>query len=169
MQKLTRIIAGAMLLIVIPGCGDSPSELEDSAARSATGLAVQPIIEPDTVIPPPPSPVAALATETGEATFYADTFDRQRTASGELLDQNDMVAAHRQLPFGTVVRVTNLRTDKSVEVRIIDRGPFGAPRVAAQKVIDLSRKAATDLGIIRQGRAAVRVEVLSYPDGRTES
>ncbi len=79
----------------------------------------------------------------------------QRTASGELHDQNAMVAAHRSLPFGTHIRVTNLRNNKQVTVRINDRGPFVRGRI-----IDLSRAAAERIGMIDQGVARVRIETL---------
>ncbi len=104
-------------------------------------------------------------TEMGEATYYADTLDRMRTASGEMLDQNDLVAAHRRYPFGTLLRVTNLENARSVVVRVIDRGPFGAPKKADEKVIDLSRRAADQLDFVAEGRAVVRVEVLDVGPG----
>jgi rare lipoprotein A len=92
--------------------------------------------------------------QTGLATWYATG---TMTASGERFDKNAMTAAHRKLPFGSVVRVTHRKTHKSVTVRINDRGPFG------RAIIDLSKGAATKLGIIREGVAPVRIEVLSRP------
>ncbi|MHB0850445.1 septal ring lytic transglycosylase RlpA family protein [Stutzerimonas nitrititolerans] len=91
----------------------------------------------------------------GKASFYARMHHGQRTASGELHDQNAMVAAHRSLPFGTRIRVTNLRNNKQVTVRINDRGPFVRGRI-----IDLSRAAAERIGMIDQGVARVRIETL---------
>ena len=79
------------------------------------------------------------------------------TASGERFDKRAMTAAHRTLPFGTRVRVTAVKTGRSVEVRINDRGPFGSKR----RIIDLSEGAARKLGIIDAGIADVTVEVLS--------
>lgn len=109
-------------------------------------------------------PEAVLETVSGEATFYADTFEGRRTASGIPFRQNQMVAAHRSYPFGTILQVTNLRNDRSVNVRVVDRGPFGT---AAQRggVLDLSRRAAERLDFVAAGRARVQVDVLEWGDG----
>ncbi len=98
----------------------------------------------------------------GEATYYADKFDGRETASGTIFRQNDMVAAHRGFPFGTLLRVTNTRNDRSVEVRVVDRGPWGARAAARNTIIDLSRRAARQLGYVSQGRAQVRIDVLEW-------
>ncbi len=98
----------------------------------------------------------------GEATYYADKFDGRETASGTIFRQNDMVAAHRGFPFGTLLRVTNTRNDRSVEVRVVDRGPWGARAAARNTIIDLSRRAARQLGYVSQGRAPVRIDVLEW-------
>ncbi|WP_421682433.1 septal ring lytic transglycosylase RlpA family protein [Stutzerimonas urumqiensis] len=105
--------------------------------------------------PPAPEPTtqARTFTQTGKASFYARRHHGQRTANGETHDQTAMVAAHRSLPFGTQVRVTNLDNGKQVTVRINDRGPFRRGRI-----IDLSRAAAQALGMIEQGVVRVRVE-----------
>lgn len=96
--------------------------------------------------------------QSGIASYYADKYHGRKTASGETFDQNKMTAAHRTLPFGTKVRVTNVGSGKSVTVRVNDRGPFVKGRV-----IDLSRAAAQKLGIVRSGLAAVKVEVIQAP------
>lgn len=114
---------------------------------------------------PPDLPGAILETVQGEATFYADRFEGRRTASGIPFRQNQMVAAHRGYPFGTILRVTNLRNERSVNVRVVDRGPFGATAKARRTIIDLSRRAAERLGYVRQGRTPVRVEVLEWGRG----
>lgn len=106
-----------------------------------------------------------LASVTGGATFYADKFEGRRTASGIPFRQNQMVAAHRGYPFGTLLRVTNLRNDRSVNVRVVDRGPFGSAANKRRTVIDLSRRAADRLGYTAAGRAQVRVEVLEWGNG----
>jgi rare lipoprotein A len=110
-----------------------------------------------------PGPV--LERVSGEATFYADKFEGRRTASGIPFRQNQMVAAHRAYPFGTLLRVTNTRNDRSVNVRVVDRGPFGGSEKAQRTVIDLSTRAAGQLGFIQAGRAPVRVEVLEWGRG----
>ncbi|NOZ62072.1 MAG: septal ring lytic transglycosylase RlpA family protein [Calditrichaeota bacterium] len=96
-----------------------------------------------------------LTTQQGKASYYADSFKGNKTANGEIYDPKKFTAAHRTLPFGTRVRVTNLFNDKSVVVRINDRGPF-----IKSRIIDLSRAAAEQLGIIDSGVAEVLIEVL---------
>jgi len=93
--------------------------------------------------------------ETGVASWYGGKFHGRRTASGEVFDMYELTAAHRSLPFGTVVRVTHLENRRSVEVRITDRGPFIKGRV-----IDLSYAAAKRLGMIREGVARVKLVVV---------
>ncbi|MFN3770418.1 MAG: septal ring lytic transglycosylase RlpA family protein [Ectopseudomonas guguanensis] len=95
------------------------------------------------------------SSETGKASYYAQAHHGKRTASGERFDQNALTAAHRTLPFGTRVRVTNLNNERSVVVRINDRGPFVHGRV-----IDVSRAAAVRLDMLRAGVVPVRVEAL---------
>ena len=96
-------------------------------------------------------------TERGEASWYGHPFHGQRTASGERYDMHMMTAAHRELPMGTVVEVTNLQNDRRVQVRINDRGPH-----VKERVIDLSYAAARELQFIDQGTTRVRLEVLDH-------
>jgi rare lipoprotein A len=93
--------------------------------------------------------VCPVHAETGRAAFYSGG----RTASGERTGPNGLTAAHRTLPFGTMVRVTNIRNGKTVVVRITDRGPYGRGRI-----IDLTRAAARELDMISSGTAVVSVE-----------
>ncbi|MCF5028295.1 septal ring lytic transglycosylase RlpA family protein [Pseudomonas syringae] len=93
--------------------------------------------------------------ETGTAAYYGARHHGNRTASGEPFNQNALTAAHRQLPFGTRVKVTNLDNDRSVVVRVNDRGPHTRDRL-----IDVSREAAEQLGMLRSGTAPVRVQAL---------
>ena len=124
---------------------------------AATGCA--PRTAPPSPSPPPASRARALEVREGLASYYADRFDGRTTASGSVFDNDALVAAHPSYPFGSVVRVTNLRNRRSVDVRIVDRGP--APAVQTRGVIiDLSRAAAQRLGFIADGRTRVRVEVL---------
>ena len=95
----------------------------------------------------------------GLASYYGPGFHGKRTASGETFDQRAMTAAHRTLPLGTVVRVTNLENGRSVVVRINDRGPYGR-NVRKGTIIDLSRGAAQRLRFIKDGLVRVTVEVL---------
>ena len=96
----------------------------------------------------------------GMASWYGPGFNGRRTASGERFRQNDLTAAHKTLPFGTIVRVTNLQNTRTVEVRINDRGPFVRGRI-----IDLSKGAAERLRMIRTGVVPVEVRVLSLGTG----
>lgn len=95
----------------------------------------------------------------GEASYYGAEFDGNKTASGEIFDMNALTAAHLELPFGTLCRVTNLMNSKEVIVRINDRGPF-----VRNRVIDLSYGAAKELDAIASGIIEVKIEVLSYGD-----
>jgi len=97
--------------------------------------------------------------QTGMAVYYADSLHGRPTASGEPYDKEALTAAHRELPFGTLVRVTRLDNRRSVVVRINDRGPFRDER----RIIDLSRAAAERIDMIRAGVVEVRVEVVSGP------
>jgi rare lipoprotein A len=109
-------------------------------------------VPPIAKIPASPEPTI---TETGLASWYGSRHHGKRTASGEIFNQDKFTAAHRTLPWGTRVKVTNLANGKSVEVRINDRGPFSQGRI-----IDLSRAAARSLGMVEQGITTVRIEWL---------
>jgi len=100
-----------------------------------------------------PSP--SMVTESGVASYYGFKYQGRPTASGEIFDLNQFTAAHRTLPFGTKVKVTNVANNHSVTVRINDRGPFIAGRI-----IDLSEAAARELEMIQSGTAEVKLEVL---------
>lgn len=102
----------------------------------------------------------ASSQQKGKASFYAKKFTGRRTASGERLHSDSMTCAHRTYPFGTLLKVTNPANKKSVIVRVNDRGPFVKGRI-----IDLSRRAARELGIISAGVATVRVEKYTRPVG----
>jgi rare lipoprotein A len=95
--------------------------------------------------------------------FYGQEFQAKTTASGTRFDMRSLVAAHPTYPFGTIVRVTNLDNGRQVQVRIVDRGPAPSAR-AAGVLIDLSYRGAETLRFIREGRARVRLEVLSWGD-----
>ncbi|MEI8185525.1 MAG: septal ring lytic transglycosylase RlpA family protein [Chlorobiaceae bacterium] len=91
----------------------------------------------------------------GKASYYADEFHGRRTANGETFNMHKLTAAHPSLPFGTWVRVTNMRNGKDVVVRINDRGPF-----AKGRIIDLSIDAAKEIGIMQSGTVRVKLEAL---------
>jgi rare lipoprotein A len=102
-----------------------------------------------------------LKTETGLASFYGSAFQGKKTASGERFDKTDWVAAHPSYPLGTIARVTNLENNKTIQVRVIDRGPTRENRQEGV-IIDLSKDAAKELGFIRDGRAQVQVDVIEW-------
>lgn len=93
---------------------------------------------------------------TGIVSWYADKFHGRKTSSGELYNKNELTAAHRSLPFGTKVKVTNIKNGKSVIVKINDRGPHSKSRV-----LDLSRAAFTEIGSINAGILNIEMEVVN--------
>jgi rare lipoprotein A len=123
---------------------------------------------PASQVTPAPSHAAVLASkllravgavQTGLASFYHHSLHGLKTASGEPYDQHAMTAAHPTLPIGTEVKVTNRHNQRSVIVRINDRGPnFGT------RILDLSRAAAVELGMLRRGVAPIKLEVLALAD-----
>lgn len=133
-----------------------------------TYTATQPTQPPSE--PPPSSPsrtsapverqpaVAGEYVEEGMASWYGMPFDGRRTSDGEIYHMHQFTAAHRTLPFGSIVRVTNLDNGKQTEVRINDRGPF-----VADRVIDLSLSAAEAIGMVGPGTAKVRLEIVQGP------
>ena len=126
--------SGLILLLLLAGCGK----------RRLT-------------VPVPGSPDLKVARSEifGIASWYGDPFHGQRTSSGEVYDMDAMTAAHRTLPFHTVVRVHNLDNGKKVQIRVNDRGPFVKGRI-----IDLSRAAAREINMVGPGTAKVRLEIL---------
>jgi rare lipoprotein A len=100
--------------------------------------------------------VPGIYVEQGVASWYGVPFNGRRAANGEIFDMNTLVAAHRTLPFGSILRVTNLNNGRDVEVRVIDRGPF-----VGDRILDLARAAAVSLDMIGTGTAPVRIELLS--------
>ena len=129
----------------------------DSVAHGVIGLlvALGAAVLPASVDAHPVSSDVALK---GLASWYGDAHHGRRTANGEVFDQEALTAAHPSLPFGTMVRVTNLRNGRTVEVRVNDRGP-----VIAGRIIDLSRAAARAIGSVGRGVVPVRLEVVPAP------
>ena len=139
MGDVSHTLATALLLgVAVVGAG--------AAGCGATAGTMRPDdVRPDQVV----------ATETGEASWYGARHHGRRTASGEPFDMHALTAAHRTLPFGTLCRVTSLRSGRTVIVRINDRGPY-----AKGRIIDLSHAAAAVIDMIRAGHVPVTVEVL---------
>jgi rare lipoprotein A len=131
----------------------------------------QPASEPSLALQAPPLPLEPPTvypsrlpsfTQVGLASWYGRDFHHKTTASGERYDMRDLTAAHRSLPLDTIVRVTNLDNNRSVVVRINDRGPF-----AQGRVIDVSRGAAELLDMTKTGVVPVRVEVFPADQFKT--
>jgi rare lipoprotein A len=114
--------------------------------------------DPDLAEPTIPAGSAPIATETGKASWYGPPYHNRRGSNGEVYNMHAMTAAHRTLPLGSIVRVTNLKTEHSALVRITDRGPFIPGRV-----LDLSLAAARKLDVYQPGIAEVKVEVMETP------
>lgn len=164
---------GAALMLTAPAGGPAFAD----AGEDTTNLSAQYAVPPSTTtaaaavvraaptvsavqlvaLDPPVAPEepAVRSLGTGVASYYGRRFHGRQTASGERFDMHGLTAAHRTLPFGSKVRVTNPRTGKSVVVRINDRGPFSGKRA-----IDLSRAAAEEIGLIRAGHGSVELELL---------
>ncbi len=104
-------------------------------------------------------PVFAMAQEIGQASFYAHKFHGRKTACGEIYDMHDLTAAHRKFPFGTLLRVTNLSNEKSVLVRVTDRGPF-----IKKRIVDVSYAAANALGFVSKGVANVEIKEVIFKE-----
>ena len=159
-----RLFAAVPLALLLAGCGTvrvgepappAPAPLDSARADVDESTRSRPPALPTEV-----EPIHGREALTGEATYYADLFEGRRTASGIVFRQSEPYAAHRTLPFGTVVRVTNLRNGRSIDLRVVDRGPWGSHANRARTIIDVSRSAAETLGFIHHGRTPVRVEVL---------
>ncbi|WP_313286030.1 septal ring lytic transglycosylase RlpA family protein [Stutzerimonas kunmingensis] len=133
LTRFTTLLLLALLALLVSGCADRQPAQPAKAPKSTQ----------------------EHFSQSGKASYYARMHHGQRTANGETHDQNALVAAHRSLPFGTRVRVTNEHNGKQVVVRINDRGPFRRGRI-----IDLSRAAAAQLDMLKTGVIRVRIETL---------
>ncbi len=164
MKRNSLNILLALVAIVISGCAASPRFTGTSPGSTSNGGASRTVLTSEASRDAPrvqPPDGKALLTLEGVASYYADEFHGRLTSNGEMYDMHGLTAAHRTLPFGTKVRVTNLENGKSVVVRINDRGPFKEGRI-----IDLTLGAAKELDMIRNGTAKVRLEVLEWGRGQ---
>ena len=130
-----------------------------SRVRLALGVAIiVPVLAGCHAAPIPRGEVERPAVETGYASYYGAEFEGRRTASGERYEGDELTAAHRTLPFGTKIRITHVASGRSVTCRVNDRGPHRKGRI-----VDLSHRAAEELGMIREGVCKVTLEVLEEP------
>jgi rare lipoprotein A len=171
-----------VLPLLFTGCHKSKSTYDASASLPAPpppppidAPEARPTPHPRTVTPGPtrkPEPAESgdalgrpVSIEVGLASWYGPPYHNRQAADGSIFDQNALTAAHRELPMGTMVRVTNLATNESVLVKITDRGPF-----VTNRILDLSLAAAKSIDVYRAGVARVRVEAFPHatadPAGR---
>jgi peptidoglycan lytic transglycosylase len=150
--------AAVALTVALSGCATPQASVTTPTPQQPSVTMPTPQPVPEKAPEPAPGTRPDAASQTGEASWYGEPHHGRRTASGEIFDMHQLTAAHRTLPLGTRVIVTNLRNGRSVEVRVNDRGPHVAGRI-----IDLSYAAARELGAVGGGTIPVRVRVLSRP------
>jgi rare lipoprotein A len=141
-----------------PSSSSLPTKTSDARANESAEDKDTTAAGPDLAEPSIPAGATPIATETGKASWYGPPYHNRRGSNGEVYNMHAMTAAHRTLPLGSVVRVTNLKTSHSALVRITDRGPFIPGRV-----LDLSLAAARKLDVYQPGIAEVKVEVMETP------
>ncbi|MGZ4788317.1 MAG: septal ring lytic transglycosylase RlpA family protein [Terriglobales bacterium] len=164
-------MSGVVLLIgalLLTGCGEkkrartpvpSPPDIsQPEPTESASPAHSSPNVAGRVDVAPFPDDAPVLWSETGMASWYGPPYHNRRAANGEVFDMNQMTAAHLTLPLNSYVRVTNVKTEHSVIVRITDRGPF-----VPNRIIDLSMGAAKAVDVWRPGTAKVRLDVLYTP------
>ena len=134
---LLGVLLGFCTLIIIASFSETSAAQQKAATKAAPGTAVGKV-------------------ETGTAVFYSDKLVGRPLTSGEKYDKNALTGAHRTIPLGTMVKVTNLKNGKSVVVRINDRGPHGSKT----EIIDVSGRAAQELDMVKDGRVKVKLEVV---------
>src|SRR5262245_40472146 len=149
-------------LTVCLACGCSTGRATTPPVGNTPAPRVTVLRKPPVVVSKGTGRYRALSVAHGQATYYADFFDGRRTASGIVFRNSRMYAAHREYPFGTLLRVTNLKNNKSVIVEVVDRGPHGTSPRARRTIIDLSKRAARELDFIPAGRIDVQLEVLEW-------
>lgn len=134
-----------MALLLVWGCASHPPG----------GKRERPV--PDWV--PPPALTHASVYQVGVASYYGKAFHGRRTASSDVFDRRGWTAAHLDLPFGTIIRVTNLENTRHCIVKVNDRGPFSKGRI-----LDLAQGAAEELDMVQGGTARVQIQVVKWPE-----
>ena len=161
---LRLAIACTLALVTAAGCAQRTTVARQPASAPQPAPGAPPGQPPSSPSGPPPAverqpAVPGAYVEEGVASWYGVPFNGHRTSNGEIYDMHLFTAAHRTLPFGATVRVTNLANGMQTQVRINDRGPF-----VANRVIDLSLSAAQAIGMVGPGTAPVRLEMISGSD-----
>ncbi len=162
--KVIAIVRGTVIVncSLLLACSSSPrfvGNAKENSTDSSTSRTTRVSTSSGSAVRPSSGKV--LLTLEGVASYYADDFHGKLTSNGETFNMDDLTAAHRTFPFGTRIRVTNLTNQKTVIVRVNDRGPFVEGRI-----IDLSRRAAKEIGSFQTGTTRVRLEVLQWGDGK---
>ena len=160
MRVAVKYVSGVAVLCVgaFTMCG--ARELHEAGARSATAVRQSALGTTEATVSRSLSKASA-SLFSGLASWYGEVWQGHKTASGELFDKDQMTACHRSLPFGTLVRVINLRNHRSVIVKINDRG-----NLSSQRVIDLSSAAAEKIGMLHAGLAPVRLEIVAMAESQ---
>jgi rare lipoprotein A len=154
-DRIRCVLLAAALANIFAGCASTPRFTGRNDRTVPTANPASPVSTRTS------SDGKALLTLEGVASYYADDFHGRKTSNGEVYDMYGLTAAHRNLPFGTKILVTNLENDKALVVRVNDRGPFHEDRI-----IDLSLGAARELGFEQRGTARVRLDIIEWGDGR---
>lgn len=139
----------------VPLSGEGAEKLEAETGQDSA-LAALEIPPPRVRVTDPAKISTANAYQVGRASYYGKRFHGRKTAKGDTFDMREMTAAHRVLPLGTIIKVTNLENGRSVEVEVNDRGPF-----SRRRVLDVSLEAARQLDMVRKGSAKVMIELVS--------
>ncbi len=182
-RVVTRLAVVAAALLAVAGCHRNRSSAPANPQTLPPETTYKPVLIPGNGVPPattykptpipitkvPPGGVSdedlayvethtPIATQTGNAAWYVAPYKGRKAANGMVFDNDAMTAAHRTLPMGSLIKVTNLKTDQSAVLRITDRGPFTEGRI-----LDLTVAAAKATGVYRPGWARVRVDIYSTP------
>jgi rare lipoprotein A len=151
----------ATAAIVVAGCAEVPTAPAPSPPPTTPPEVLPAPTPAPEVVPPTPPPARPTFTQRGLVSLYGDEFAGRKTASGAIFDPTALTMAHRTLPFGTRVRVTNLENRRSVEVVVNDRGPAVLSRIA-----DLSAGAAGRIGMVAHGVVEALLEVIGSGPGK---
>ena len=156
---MPRVAAVAFSVVTILAClACAHTQAPAGRTREPPAPSAASVMQRPTVAEPA-EPRPRAETQTGYATWYGRSLAGHRTASGDRFDPSKMTAAHRTLPFGTWVEVRWIDTGRTVRVRVTDRGPFGHE----SRIIDLSERAARQLGILKSGVVRVELRVVDGP------
>jgi len=165
-RSCSLLVAGSVVVLLAAGCAHkkqvaytpppAPTPVESEPVQpAAPGPAVAPALNADEEFVDTHQPIY---TETGVASWYGPPYHNRVGANGEIYNENQLSAAHRTLPMGSLIRVVNVKTGQSAVMRITDRGPFVPGRI-----LDLSVAAAKAVGLWRAGIGEVRIDVFSTP------